>query len=111
VIGLWPERRADQGLERKENRETGVGVSTRTENRYFRIRVQMRCSLSPNRSDVVIGQLVSLEAVQRSDEMPLLGILSEWNKLTNELKVMIMNECFDITLGDLGKRNPSLSLE
>lgn len=85
MIGLWPERRADQGLERKENRETGVGVSTRTENRYFRIRVQMRCSLSPNRSDVVIGQLVSLEVVQRSDEMPFLGPLSDRSEPANEM--------------------------
>ena len=73
MIGLWPERRADQGLERKENRETGVGVSTRTENRYFRIRVQMRCSLSPNRSDVVIGQLVSLEVVSEATKCLFFG--------------------------------------
>jgi hypothetical protein len=47
--------------------------------------VQMQCSLSPDRSDVVIGQLVSLEVVQRSDEMPFLGPLSDWNELTNEM--------------------------
>jgi hypothetical protein len=62
-----------------------VQVRTRTEKHYFRIRVQMRCSLSPDRSDVIIGQLVSLEVVQRSDEMPFLGPLNDWNQPTNEM--------------------------
>jgi hypothetical protein len=31
----------------------------------------------------------------------------QWNKLPNELKIMVMEECPDITLADLGKRNPS----
>ena len=34
----------------------------------------------------------------------------QWNKLPDELKVMVMKECSDITLGDLGKRNPCLNL-
>jgi len=38
-------------------------------------------------------------------------IFNQWNKLTDELKIMVMKECSDITLGDLGKRNPCLSLE
>jgi hypothetical protein len=35
----------------------------------------------------------------------------QWNKLPNELKIMVMEECSDITLADLGKRNPCLSWE
>jgi hypothetical protein len=72
-------------LEGKENRETVCTSSDSYGKTLFRIRVQMRCSLSLDRSDVVIGQLVSLEVVQRSDEIPFLGPLNDWNQSTNEM--------------------------
>jgi hypothetical protein len=50
-----------------KGKKTGKQFILGRKNRYCKILVQMQCYLSPDRSDIVIGQLVSLEVVQRSE--------------------------------------------